>query len=378
MIPVSFRYLYNSNSLPTHEHCSEQGVIAMLIETIKCTYCAALLPFPVGTTSVDCSFCGQKVTAPPAPEDPDTGTLLRRGFIFLEAHRFPDARECFDAALKRNPEHCKAYVGLLCADLEAGAEDELAQGLHRLAPNEGISNYDLALAFADDEYRAALTGYARTYECRQVFLPLQNDYEKLSGHLDACTDMEDADGFTPPFDCRLARDLDEYRAWVDGMLQQLSKIADYGNVADILERGRAYSRLLEQKQPLMAARERTLKGCLRRLWIILLRSLPRVKRWAKDRWHNFLYTDLAQWLGVGLRILLCSALGALGLFIIGYIFVVTGAWAGIVQFFVGVFGAVAAFFQAVYSFFLALIKALLIILGILLIILYFVCLIMDT
>jgi len=350
----------------------------MLIETIKCTYCAALLPFPAGAASVDCSFCGQTVKAPPVPEDPDTGTLLRRGFIFLEAHMFSDARECFNTVLKRNPEHSKAYVGLLCADLRAGSEDELAQGLHRLAPGEGISNYDLALAFADDEYRAALTGYARTYECRQLFLSLKDDYARLAGHLDACAGIKDADGFTPPFDCRLARDLDEYRAWVDGTLQRLSEIADYENISDILGRGRAYRQLLEQKQQLMAARERTPQGFLRRLRILLLRSLSPVKRWVGERWNDFFFFYVKDWLDNALRILLCIALGALGLFVIGYILVATGAWAIIAQFFAGIFGAIASFFYSVYSFFLSLIKALLIILGILLLILYFVCLVYDS
>jgi len=79
------------------------------------------------------------------------------GFLSLEEGEWRQANAFFEQALAKNPADAKAYVGKLCADLRLKREEDLL-GYH--LPMDGYMNYQKAMEFADETYRAKLERYA--------------------------------------------------------------------------------------------------------------------------------------------------------------------------------------------------------------------------
>jgi len=90
------------------------------------------------------------------PVAPGVESLLKRGHLFLEDSDWNQANEYFDKVLDINPEYAPAYIGKLCATLKIKIESDLIYHNELLDNNP---NYQKALRFADDNYRAKVIGY---------------------------------------------------------------------------------------------------------------------------------------------------------------------------------------------------------------------------
>ncbi|MCL2625043.1 MAG: SUMF1/EgtB/PvdO family nonheme iron enzyme, partial [Planctomycetaceae bacterium] len=90
------------------------------------------------------------------PVTPSITSLMKRGQLFLEDSDWQQANEYFDRVLDIDPEYAPAYIGKLCAELKLRNEEQL--GDHE-TPISEFNNYNKALRFADDEYRATAVRY---------------------------------------------------------------------------------------------------------------------------------------------------------------------------------------------------------------------------
>ena len=91
--------------------------------------------------------------------------LYKRVVLFLEDRNFEQAREYCERILDIDPEYAPAYIGKLCAELEATSEADLVN--KTLTPDnkevslDNMPDYKKALRFADANYRLKLEGYNR-------------------------------------------------------------------------------------------------------------------------------------------------------------------------------------------------------------------------
>jgi len=85
-------------------------------------------------------------------------SLTKRGFAFLEDSEWAKAGEKFDNALDINPEYARAYIGLLCVELKATCEANMANQDVILTEK---SNFNKALRYASEDYRTALESFNR-------------------------------------------------------------------------------------------------------------------------------------------------------------------------------------------------------------------------
>ena len=116
----------------------------------------------------------QEVVASAAP-------LLRRAFLFLEDEEFNMADEYAEKVLDINPECAEAYVVKLLVELELTLPEELASADE---PLSDLHNYQKAVRFASDEYRAALEGYNRAIMDRLEQERLDSVYEEATSLLE--------------------------------------------------------------------------------------------------------------------------------------------------------------------------------------------------
>lgn len=85
-------------------------------------------------------------------------TLMKRAFMFLEDGDFPQAKDYFNRVLDADPENSKAYIGLLCIDLNYKREEYLQNCTPEVADNQ---NFKKALRFASEDYKQTLMGYMK-------------------------------------------------------------------------------------------------------------------------------------------------------------------------------------------------------------------------
>jgi alpha-tubulin suppressor-like RCC1 family protein len=90
---------------------------------------------------------------------PGVESLMKRGHLFLEDSDWKQAVEYFNKVLDIDPEYAPAYIGLLCAELEAKSEAGLVK--HK-EPFDKKPNFQKAIRFANADYRAKLDGYNET------------------------------------------------------------------------------------------------------------------------------------------------------------------------------------------------------------------------
>jgi len=91
-----------------------------------------------------------------APVGASVDSLIKRAWLFLDDGDTKQANEYFDRVLDTDPEYAPAYVGKLCIELGMKDERELASNRNELTE---YSNFQKALRFADDEYKAKLNRY---------------------------------------------------------------------------------------------------------------------------------------------------------------------------------------------------------------------------
>ncbi len=87
----------------------------------------------------------------------DVAPLIRRANLFLESHDFESADKYAEKVLDINPEFAEAYLIKLMVDLEVCSTSEMIEHAeYELSEN---ANYQMAVRFADDKFKAKLIEY---------------------------------------------------------------------------------------------------------------------------------------------------------------------------------------------------------------------------
>lgn len=89
----------------------------------------------------------------------DREVLYKRAFLYLEEGKNNEAYTYFEHFLNKNPEDAKAYFGKLMLNLGYKTEDDFKKLNSDIREN---LNYKRTLRYADDEFKAKLTGYANS------------------------------------------------------------------------------------------------------------------------------------------------------------------------------------------------------------------------
>lgn len=84
-------------------------------------------------------------------------SLMKRGHLFLEDSDWKQANEYFDKVLDIDPEHASAYIGKLFTELNIKDDKDFLSKQNPLPTDN--ANYQKALRFADNSYRAKIEGY---------------------------------------------------------------------------------------------------------------------------------------------------------------------------------------------------------------------------
>ena len=86
----------------------------------------------------------------------NTGSLLKRAFIFLEDGDFKEADEYAERILDNEPENVQAYLVKLMAELRVNRQDKLKDCA---MPFDGGKTYQRLMRYADSSLKAELQGY---------------------------------------------------------------------------------------------------------------------------------------------------------------------------------------------------------------------------
>ena len=89
----------------------------------------------------------------------EASSLIQLGFSYLKNGEWGQAEESFEQTLKlsTNSQRAKAYIGKLCVELHLHHEEEL---LNYDSTISSYKNFQMAVQFADETYKAALDRYA--------------------------------------------------------------------------------------------------------------------------------------------------------------------------------------------------------------------------
>ncbi len=133
---------------------------------------------------------------------PDTASLLKRTFMFLEDSDWKSANEYCEKVLDIDPENAHAYVGKLMAELHVQRQEQMKD---QRKPFDTRNSYMKAIRFADSVLKAELEGYlAHIYKRLQnaeaeaiyqnALSAMQNkEYEEAAKLFDSISGYEDAD-----------------------------------------------------------------------------------------------------------------------------------------------------------------------------------------
>ena len=102
---------------------------------------------------------------------PDTESLLKRAFMFLEDGDWDSANEYCEKVLDIDPENAQAYLGKLMAEVKVKMQSQLKNCKE---PFDGSNNYKKTLRFADNKLKNELT------ECT-VYIKNRNELAHLDG-----------------------------------------------------------------------------------------------------------------------------------------------------------------------------------------------------
>jgi tetratricopeptide (TPR) repeat protein len=131
---------------------------------------------------------------------PGVASLYKRMTLFLENEEWKQADEYAERILDIDPEFAPAYVGKLCVELKAEAEDMLTERILLNSKEEASwidsnRNYKNAIRFADDAYRARVEGYRNAAVYAKASELMENEsYGKASeefGNLSNYRDSEE-------------------------------------------------------------------------------------------------------------------------------------------------------------------------------------------
>jgi hypothetical protein len=103
---------------------------------------------------------------------PSVESLMTRGHLTLEDGHWNEAHNFFDRVLDIDAKHAPAYIGKLCVELKYKHKEDLANHETTL---ENMPNYQKAVRFADEEYKAKIEGYNQAIVNRS----LEEHYNKL-------------------------------------------------------------------------------------------------------------------------------------------------------------------------------------------------------
>ena len=118
------------------------------------------------------------------PSNSTPEAIIRRSEILLKCGEVQKAYELIDYALNLDPENAKAYVLLVLIEYGLTKEEDLA---NLDAPLTDNVNYNFALEFASQEYKAVLEGYnnkiienIQNQESEDIYLRAKSLEEKLA------------------------------------------------------------------------------------------------------------------------------------------------------------------------------------------------------
>jgi len=95
---------------------------------------------------------------------PTVNSLLKRGQMFLEDCEWQQAGHYFDKVLDIEPENESAYAGKFCVDRHYSALEKLAEDIDDLEKVKTNHNYQKAVRFGSDAFRAKLDEYYQAAE----------------------------------------------------------------------------------------------------------------------------------------------------------------------------------------------------------------------
>ena len=129
--------------------------------TFKCKMCGGDLDVQVGTSVVECDYCGTKQTVP-AADDEKKLTLFNRANRLRLNNEFDKASGVYEAIVADFPEEAEAYWGLLLCNYGVEYVDDPATG--KKVPTCHRSSFDSIL---DDQNLEMACEYADAYARRQ-------------------------------------------------------------------------------------------------------------------------------------------------------------------------------------------------------------------
>lgn len=132
----------------------------------------------------------EQTSLKPVQEDvaPSLMSLYERGKMFLEVGNWKNARAYFNRALDINPKFAPAYVGILCAQTATKTEADLVNAKY---PLYLFIEFQYAIQFADDRYRATLNGYNQTNNERLELKEQKDKYERAIKYMDDAIRVRD-------------------------------------------------------------------------------------------------------------------------------------------------------------------------------------------
>lgn len=112
----------------------------------------------------------------------NTAPLLKRAFMFLEDEDWNSANEYCERVLDIDPENPSAYLGKLLSELRVRKQESLKDCAH---PFDHSNNYKKAVRFADENLKAALTGYIEHINTRNENARLDSIYTRAKNAMSA-------------------------------------------------------------------------------------------------------------------------------------------------------------------------------------------------
>jgi len=104
-------------------------------------------------------------TAPPTrSSNSKAENILKRGNLALEEGNWAEANRFFEQVLNENAEESRAYIGLLCAEMQVKKEEELYYIGEKLSVSK---NYKFAYRFSDAAQKEKLDEYVTGFERRK-------------------------------------------------------------------------------------------------------------------------------------------------------------------------------------------------------------------
>lgn len=130
--------------------------------------------------------------------NPNTNSLLKRVFIFLEDGDWETARNYCERVLDIDPENALAYLGKLMAGLHVNKPEKLKD---RAEPFDNNVFYKRAILFADEKLKNVLTGYIEHINNRNEKARLDEIYTRAKNGMSVANTETDYKKAALLFEC---------------------------------------------------------------------------------------------------------------------------------------------------------------------------------